>query len=686
MPRRTDISSICLIGSGPIVIGQACEFDYSGCQALKVLREDGFRTIVVNSNPATIMTDPGFADRTYIEPLDVQGVDRRAPPRAARRAAADARRPDRAQPRDRALRGGHPRRARRRADRRARRRDPAGRGPVAVPRRRRELRPAHAALADRHGGRPARRDPRARGRAAGLHARRPRRRLRRDRGRAARDRRARPAREPDHAGARRGVRARLGRVRARGDPRPQRQRRDRLLDREPRPDGRPHGRLGHRGAADDALRRGLPGAARRLGRDHPRGRRRDRRLQHPVRPQPRDGRDQGDRDEPARLALVRARLEGDGLPDREGRGEARGRLHARRDPERPHEDDAGELRADARLRRRQVPALRVREVPRRRRDARHADEVGRRGDGHRPHVHRGLPQGVRLARARPGLGDAVGDLRRHPRGRPSLVQGAARPRAPRARVARHPARQAGRLGRRLDRRGVGDERRRRAPDALREGHPAVVPPRRLVRRRGRGRLELLLLDLGRGGRGPAAGDEAARRDHRLGPEPDRPGDRVRLLLRPRRADVPRARLRGGDDQLQPGDGLDRLRHLRPPLLRAALARGGARRPRPRAARGRRHPVRRPDAAAARPPHRGCRLRDHGHAALGDRPRRGQGAVRRARRRARHPLPAVGDRRRRRRGARRGRRDRLPGPRAAVVRARRPRDARLLRRRRSCGRR
>ncbi len=74
MPRRPDLSSICVIGSGPIVIGQACEFDYSGCQALKVLREDGFRTIVVNSNPATIMTDPGFADRTYIEPLDLEGV------------------------------------------------------------------------------------------------------------------------------------------------------------------------------------------------------------------------------------------------------------------------------------------------------------------------------------------------------------------------------------------------------------------------------------------------------------------------------------------------------------------------------------------------------------------------------------------------------------------------------------
>ncbi len=74
MPRRNDIESICIVGSGPIVIGQAAEFDYAGCQALKVLREDGFRTIVVNSNPATIMTDPGFADRTYLEPLDVESV------------------------------------------------------------------------------------------------------------------------------------------------------------------------------------------------------------------------------------------------------------------------------------------------------------------------------------------------------------------------------------------------------------------------------------------------------------------------------------------------------------------------------------------------------------------------------------------------------------------------------------
>ena len=74
MPARRDLESICVIGSGPIVIGQACEFDYAGCQALKVLREEGYRTIVINSNPATIMTDPGFADRTYIEPLDLESV------------------------------------------------------------------------------------------------------------------------------------------------------------------------------------------------------------------------------------------------------------------------------------------------------------------------------------------------------------------------------------------------------------------------------------------------------------------------------------------------------------------------------------------------------------------------------------------------------------------------------------
>ena len=69
MPKRTDLSSILVIGAGPIVIGQACEFDYSGTQACKALRQEGYRVILVNSNPATIMTDPETADVTYIEPV-----------------------------------------------------------------------------------------------------------------------------------------------------------------------------------------------------------------------------------------------------------------------------------------------------------------------------------------------------------------------------------------------------------------------------------------------------------------------------------------------------------------------------------------------------------------------------------------------------------------------------------------
>src|SRR6188474_3314558 len=76
MPKRTDIKKILIIGSGPIVIGQACEFDYSGTQACKALREDGYQVVLINSNPATIMTDPDLADRTYIEPLTLDIVAR----------------------------------------------------------------------------------------------------------------------------------------------------------------------------------------------------------------------------------------------------------------------------------------------------------------------------------------------------------------------------------------------------------------------------------------------------------------------------------------------------------------------------------------------------------------------------------------------------------------------------------
>src|SRR3712207_5724089 len=74
MPKRTDISTILIIGAGPIVIGQACEFDYSGTQACKALKAEGYRVVLVNSNPATIMTDPDWADATYLEPLDAEAV------------------------------------------------------------------------------------------------------------------------------------------------------------------------------------------------------------------------------------------------------------------------------------------------------------------------------------------------------------------------------------------------------------------------------------------------------------------------------------------------------------------------------------------------------------------------------------------------------------------------------------
>ena len=113
MPKRTDIHTILVIGSGPIVIGQACEFDYSGAQACKVLKSDGYRVVLVNSNPATIMTDPGLADRTYVEPITaafVEQVDREGAPR---RAAAHPGRSDGAQHRRRAgeVRGSRPRTA-----------------------------------------------------------------------------------------------------------------------------------------------------------------------------------------------------------------------------------------------------------------------------------------------------------------------------------------------------------------------------------------------------------------------------------------------------------------------------------------------------------------------------------------------------------------------------------------------
>ena len=109
MPRRDDLHKILVLGSGPIVIGQAAEFDYSGAQACKVLLEEGYEVVLVNSNPATIMTDPEFADRDLRRAAAARPGAPGDRARAPGRAAADARRPDRAQPRQGAARGRHAR-------------------------------------------------------------------------------------------------------------------------------------------------------------------------------------------------------------------------------------------------------------------------------------------------------------------------------------------------------------------------------------------------------------------------------------------------------------------------------------------------------------------------------------------------------------------------------------------------
>ena len=411
-PRGSDLRSICVIGSGPIVIGQACEFDYAGCQALKVLREDGYRDDRRQLEPGDDHDRPGLRRQHLSRAARSRGRRRRARAGAAGRAAADARRADGAQPRDRAGRGGDPGRARRRAARRPGGRDPACGGPRALPRGRAELRPAGAALADRH------------------ERRRPRRRraFRRSSGR--RSRWAATAAASSIAGRASRVRSRSACARARSarslveesvkgwdefELEVIRDRRDNVVVVCSIENLDPMGV--HTGDSvtvapqmtlpDEAyqeLRDAAAAVIRAVGVETGGSNIQFARCRDDRRPA-------RDRDEPARLALVRARLEGDGLPDREGGGEARRRLHARRDPERPDEDDAGELRADARLRRRQVPALRVREVPRRRHDARDADEERGGGDGHRPHLPGGVRQGVRQPRARCGRGDAVGIAR-----------------------------------------------------------------------------------------------------------------------------------------------------------------------------------------------------------------------------------------------------------------------------------
>ena len=353
MPKRTDIKTVLIIGAGPIVIGQACEFDYSGAQACKALRDEGYRVVLVNSNPATIMTDPDMADAVYIEPINWQTVEKiiaKEKPDAllptmggqtALNCALDLADNGVLEKYGVELIGASREAIRMAEDRELFRVAMAEIGlecPKAEVARTLEQARRHpdpGRLPDHH---PPAASPSAAPAAASPTT-------------------ARSSIEiakrglelsPVQRGAGRGIGAGLEGIRDGGGPRHRGQLHHRLLDREPRPDGRAHRRLDHRRAGADADRQGIPAPARCLDRGAAQDRRRHRRLERAVRHQRAERPRGGDRDEPARVAFLGAGVEGHRLPDRQGRGEARGRLHARRAAQRDHRrQDAGLVRADA---------------------------------------------------------------------------------------------------------------------------------------------------------------------------------------------------------------------------------------------------------------------------------------------------------------------------------------------------
>ena len=389
MPRRTDLNHVLVIGSGPIVIGQACEFDYSGTQACRVLRAEGLQVSLVNSNPATIMTDPEFADHTYVEPITPAFVERVIAQQAERGNKIDAllatlggqtalntavalyengvlekygveligadfeaiqRGEDRQRFKDIVAKvGGESARSRVCFTMDEVRETVEELGlPVVV-------RPsftmgglgsgmAHSAEdVERMAG-----DGLAASPSANVLIEESIYGWKEFELELMRDGHDNVVvvcsiENVDPMGVHTGDSVTVAPAMT-------------LTDRE-------YQKMRDLGIADPA-----------------RGRRRHRRLQHPVRRQPRRRPPHRHRDEPAGVAVQRAGVQGHRLPDRQDRRQARHRLHARRDRQRHHQGNAGLLRADAGLRRRQGAPVRVREVPRRRPHPDHHDEVRRRGD------------------------------------------------------------------------------------------------------------------------------------------------------------------------------------------------------------------------------------------------------------------------------------------------------------------
>ncbi len=367
MPKRTDISSILIIGAGPIVIGQAAEFDYSGSQAVKALKSEGYRVIVVNSNPATIMTDPELSDATYIEPITPEIVakiiekerpDALLPTMGGQTALNTALALFKDGTLDRLgvqLIGANAE-AIEKAEDRQKFRDAMDKIGLESPRSAIVHSMEEAAAALETVGLPAVIRPSFTlgGTGGGIAYNRD---------------------EYEHF-VRTGLEAspttevlideslvgwkeyEMEVVRDRAD--------NAIIIcsiENVDPMGVHTGDIDHRRAGADADRQGISKDALGEHRRAAGNRRRNRRFQRPVRGRSEDRADGGDRDEPARVALVGAGVQGDRLPDRQGRRAAGGRLHARRDRQRHHRRrDPGELRADDRLCRDQDPALRVREV------------------------------------------------------------------------------------------------------------------------------------------------------------------------------------------------------------------------------------------------------------------------------------------------------------------------------------
>ena len=481
-----------VIGSGPIVIGQACEFDYSGTQACRVLRAEGLRVILVNSNPATIMTDPEFADATYVEPITPEVVAK----------IIERERPDALL----ATLGGQtalncavgPARARacstqfgveligadfdaiqRGEDRQAFKEIVDALPP--------HLGAESAALGDLpHDGRLPRRRRDVLGYPVVV----------------------RPSFTMGGAGS--GIaydEADLHRIAGAGlqaSPTTEvlleesilgwkeyelelmRDRADNVVVVCSIENIDPMGvHTGDSITVAPALTltdREYQRMRDIAHRGHPRGRRRHRRLQHPVRRRTRPTAGMVVIEMNPRVSRSsRAGVQGDRLPDRQDRRQARHRLHPRRDPQRHHPRDAGLVRADPRLRRREGAAVRVREVPAGRPDADHDDEERRRGDGDRPQLRRGAAEGAALAGAARGRSSTGAATRPGSTATALRRAGGAAARRP---AHRRPAGAARRRDRRRGRRGHRHRPVVPRPDAAAStSSPTQIAAARRARRR-----------------------------------------------------------------------------------------------------------------------------------------------------------------------------------------------------------